>query len=79
MIANCVKCGWDIVRYGTDEEMHAPCENCGGVVFLIQHATFFHGFFVGFHEFEMNIQTGEKLTLDLCDTKVRAVCVKKLK
>jgi len=33
MIARCANCGLQVVRYGTPDEMNAPCPECGSTWF----------------------------------------------
>lgn len=70
MLATCNECGMNIIRYGSDKEMSAPCSNCGSFIMKILHFTVRKDFCMGYHEFVMNINTKEILTPDLCDLEL---------
>jgi len=62
MFAICDTCGASMCRYGTDAEMGAPCEHCGGVLFWYQYPSPGYPWPLVWHEQLVNVATREKLS-----------------
>lgn len=70
MLATCTQCGHEIVRY--DESLFAdPCPVCGSVILRVLHLPNgrlpFQDEHVPAHSYLRNVETGERLTADICE------------